>query len=91
MITRLRLLRTCVLPIAVGALFAASAASTSTVRRQEFEVARVFLELNDTDGDLGFHGVVDGDEWTSLEIVAPDDGRLLSVVTRNACSSNVTT
>ena len=77
--------RTFVTALAVAVLIAATATRTSTVRRaQEFEVARVFLELNDTDGDLGFHGVIDGDEWTSLGIVAPGDKRLLNVVTRTA-------
>jgi hypothetical protein len=84
MTARLPRRRTCVMPIVVATMLAATATSTSTVRRQEFEVARVSLELNDTDGDLGFHGVVDGDEWTSLDIVAPDGSRLLSVATRNA-------
>ncbi|MCP4874615.1 MAG: hypothetical protein GY896_03945 [Gammaproteobacteria bacterium] len=27
-----------------------------------FDEARLFLELNDTDGDLGIHGKIDGDE-----------------------------
>ena len=33
-----------------------------------FEEARLFFELNDTDGDLGIHGKIDGDEWKKLEI-----------------------
>ncbi len=27
-----------------------------------FDEARLFFELNDTDGDLGIHGKIDGDE-----------------------------
>ena len=26
-----------------------------------FDEARLFFELNDTDGDLGIHGLIDGD------------------------------
>ena len=36
-----------------------------------FDEARLFFELNDTDGDLGIHGKVDGDEWKYLEIEDP--------------------
>jgi hypothetical protein len=44
-----------------------------------FDVATVFAELNDTDGDLGFHALIDGDAWKRLEIEAPDERRLLFV------------
>jgi hypothetical protein len=33
-----------------------------------FAEAELFFELNDSDGDLGLHGSVDGDPWTELEI-----------------------
>lgn len=44
----------------------------------EFEVAQIYLELNDTDGDLGFHGLIDGDPWKSLEIEGPDEQVLMN-------------
>lgn len=44
--------------------------------------AQLFLELNDTDGDLGLHASIDGGPWTSLEIEAPDERVLLNVVAR---------
>ncbi len=40
----------------------------------EFDVAELFFELNDTDGDLGIHALVDGDPWRKMRI-RPDDGR----------------
>jgi hypothetical protein len=54
----------------------------------EFEVAQLYFELNDTDGDLGIHGLVDGDAWKSLQIAGPerDDEEeqvLMSVWVRN--------
>jgi hypothetical protein len=37
-----------------------------------FEEAGLFFELNDTDGDLGLQGFVDGEAWKSLEIAGPE-------------------
>jgi hypothetical protein len=45
----------------------------------EFEVAQIYLELNDTDGDLGIHGLIDGEAWKSLEIEGPGDQELMNV------------
>ena len=45
-----------------------------------FEVAELFFELNDTDGDLGIHSSIDGGTWTSLEIEGPNDRQLLAIV-----------
>jgi len=60
----------------------------ATVRAQTseapFEVAELFLELNDTDGDLGIHGAVDGGAWLSLTIKNPADTRLLDLISRGA-------
>ena len=44
-----------------------------------FEEGRLFFELNDTDGDLGLHGKIDGDEWKKLEIEDPMGRRMLRV------------
>lgn len=48
-----------------------------------FSVAELFVELNDTDGDLGLHSEIDGGTWTSLEIEGPRDLPLLSIASRN--------
>lgn len=42
----------------------------------EFDEAELYFELNNTDGDLGIHSVVDGEAWTSL-IYEDLDGRVL--------------
>ncbi|MGB5327950.1 MAG: hypothetical protein WBO58_06985 [Gammaproteobacteria bacterium] len=47
-----------------------------------FEEGRLFFELNDTDGDLGIHGKIDGDEWKYLEIEDPRDRKMLHVIVR---------
>jgi len=44
-----------------------------------FEEAKIFLELNHTDGDLGIHALVDGDAWKKLEIEDPNEREILSV------------
>jgi hypothetical protein len=44
-----------------------------------FEEGWLFFELNDTDGDLGIHAKIDGDEWKKLEIEDPRGRRMLKV------------
>ncbi|MGH7848190.1 MAG: hypothetical protein ACREQW_23875 [Candidatus Binatia bacterium] len=44
-----------------------------------FEVATIFLELNDTDGDLGIQALVDGEAWRSLMIEDPNGREILAV------------
>jgi len=48
---------------------------------QRFSEAQIFLELNDTDDDLGIHASIDGEAWTSLKIIGPE-GLLLDIFTR---------
>ncbi|MCP4764990.1 MAG: hypothetical protein GY875_01830 [Gammaproteobacteria bacterium] len=49
---------------------------------EPFDEARLFFELNDTDGDLGIHGKIDGDEWKKLEIEDPNDRKMLNIKVR---------
>jgi hypothetical protein len=44
---------------------------------EEFDEAKIFFELNDTDGDLGIHGKVDGDGWKRL-VIEDSKGRKLA-------------
>jgi hypothetical protein len=62
------------IPASSGAQRAAAAART-----QPFPEAMLFFELNDTDGDLGIHGSIDGDAWIRLSIKGPRGGEMLSV------------
>ncbi len=48
----------------------------------EFEVGRLFFQLNDTDDDLGIHLLVDGEPWKVLEIDDPRDRRIFYVRTQ---------
>lgn len=47
-----------------------------------FEVAEVFFELNNTDGDLGIHAMIDGEPWKRLQIEDTKERRILGVGVR---------
>ena len=47
-----------------------------------FEEAHVFFELNNTDGDLGIHALIDGDAWRYLAIEDQNERTILSVFVR---------
>ncbi len=44
-----------------------------------FDEAHLFFELNNTDGDLGIHALIDGGPWKRLEIVDPNERKMLNV------------
>jgi hypothetical protein len=45
----------------------------------EFDEAHVFFELNNTDGDLGIHALIDGDAWRKLRISDPKGKGMLDI------------
>ena len=47
-----------------------------------FAEAHLFFELNDTDGDLGIHALIDGDAWKKLEIEDPREREILDVTVK---------
>jgi hypothetical protein len=73
-------------PIAAAAVIAGAALSAEPEHDEEqetpFEEARLFFELNHTDGDLGIHALVDGDEWKRLQIEDPNEVRMLDIFVR---------
>ena len=48
-----------------------------------FDEAEIFFELNDTDGDLGIHALIDGEAWKSLKIEDPDERGQLKISVRS--------
>lgn len=46
-----------------------------------FAVAEVFVQLNDTDGDLGIHADIDGEAWKRLKIEDPRGKVILDIRT----------
>jgi hypothetical protein len=67
------------LTLATVASMAGGAAPATGADEIRFSVADVFAELNDTDGDLGFHAFIDGDAWKKLVIEDPDGRQILLV------------
>jgi len=69
----------------------ATAMSTSTLvvasddddDEEPFDEAFLFFELNDTDGDLGIHGKIDGGPWKKMVIEGPNERTLLKVRARS--------
>ena len=64
---------------AAACLFLGSAARAWADDEIPFDEANVFFELNDTDGDLGIHSLIDGDAWKRLEIEDPNERRMLRI------------
>jgi hypothetical protein len=74
-------------PFVVGAVaFAMTAPASMGKDKEELEIdeAELFFELNDTDGDLGIQGLVDGDEWKRLEITDASGRKLMNILVRGA-------
>ncbi len=44
-----------------------------------FDEAEIFFELNNTDGDLGIHALIDGEAWKKLRIEDPREREILNV------------
>ncbi|MCI0636450.1 MAG: hypothetical protein L0206_21410, partial [Actinobacteria bacterium] len=64
------------LPVVMASLASSVA---GPVRAQEFSEAEIFVELNDTDGDLGIHASIDGGPYTKLTVEDPRGRTLLTV------------
>jgi hypothetical protein len=46
---------------------------------EKLEEAELYFELNDTDGDLGIHGKIDGGPWTKIWIKDPYHRQIMKV------------
>ena len=81
------------MPRAIHGLLVTSVAATAVLlavtplaRGQSVQVeeADVLAELNDTDGDLGFHALIDADAWDQLTVSDPNGREILSVRPRRS-------
>ena len=86
MSVHIRLLPLLAIPLALGTLVA-PVSTRAEQPSQPFAVAELFVELNDTDGDLGLHASIDGGTWTSLEVEDPRERQLLGIVSRGRLRS----
>lgn len=48
----------------------------------ELEVAELYFELNDTDDDLGIHGMIDGGPWKQIWIKDSDHRLMMNVIAK---------
>lgn len=78
-IKHVHLSRTFVATIAALALGIVAPASSADNGETHFADADIFFELNDTDGDLGIHSLIDGEPWKRLEIEDPNERKMLNV------------
>jgi hypothetical protein len=64
-------------------LVAASPTALAAKEEVELEASRIYIEYNSTDNDLGFHVLLDGEDWRSLKIHNPG-GKVVFEVTGRA-------
>lgn len=64
-----------------AALITAAPPSSAGDDGEPFDVAKLFFQLNDTDGDLGIHAIIDGEPWKKLEIEDPNERMMLGIWT----------
>lgn len=71
-------------PVLFGTLFLLGAISGPAISApEEFGEAVVLVEINATDGDVGFHALADADAWQYMRLTGPDDKKLLTMKARN--------
>lgn len=66
-------------PLAAALIFVANPGLAQDGDEQVFEDSRIFIEYNSTDNDLGFHVLLDGEDWKTLEIIRPDGRTIFHV------------
>jgi hypothetical protein len=57
----------------------AQAAPAAAELEVPFDEAEIFFELNNTDGDLGIHALIDGEAWKRLAIEDPSERKMLDI------------
>ena len=74
-------------PVALAAVFFSAAAPNAWAQDEEepaLTVGEILIQLNDTDGDLGFHARIDGDPWEKLEIENPYGKKIFNIRNRRS-------
>lgn len=78
--------KTCMKSAFVTMAFAASGlafVTTATAGTEEFDEFVPIVEINATDGDVGFHVLIDGDGWKRMNLYDPDGDRILKAKARD--------
>jgi len=59
--------------------------------QEEFDETKIFIEMNATDGDAGFHVLLDAEAWNEVSINAPDGNQIfLEQTTGNLLQQGLT-
>jgi hypothetical protein len=69
-------------PLAV--MIVAAAAPRDRGEGVEFDDARMIIEFNDTDQDVGIQMFIDGEPWRRLKVFDPDGGKLLDIKAKDS-------
>jgi hypothetical protein len=64
--------------LAAGFTFGLESA-VGAAQKVQLAVARIFIEFNHTDNDLGFHVFLDGEDWRTLKIIHPNGNTIFEV------------
>lgn len=67
------------LPVFLAAVLSLTLGTAAGDDVKEFDEANVFIEINATDGDAGFQGIVDGEAWKRLKLIGPDGRKLYNI------------
>ena len=76
---RLHAVTSKIMPVAAGAVLALGAgagAARATEPCGDFGECKALIEINATDGDIGFHFLMDGDDLNAASIVDPNGARV---------------
>jgi hypothetical protein len=71
--------------IVLSAFLLAAAAvlvPATPARADEFSIARIYIEYNESANDLGFHVTLDGEDWTRLQIYDPNGTKLIDLTAK---------
>ena len=68
--------------VLLGVMASLAAGATAPAWAQQFTEAEIFVELNDTDGDLGLHASIDGGPYTKLTVEDPRGATILTVASQ---------
>lgn len=71
------------LAAALGFVLGAPAAAQTS---SGFDVARIYIEFNQSGNDLGFHVFLDGEDWRALKILSPSGRTIFDATGRGAYS-----
>lgn len=62
----------------------AALSTSACAEKVEFDELKVIIEINATDGDVGFHALADADAWYQMRVDDPDGNKIMNIRTFGA-------